>query len=50
MPAFLRTPLEIRNQIYEYLLSTGYTRIGSGDEEPVSDGSLTALTFCLKQH
>lgn len=34
MAPFLKTSLELRNQIYEYLLSTKYTKIDFLDEEP----------------
>lgn len=40
MSTFLKTPLEIRNQIYEFLLSTKHTKIVVLDEGPVSDGMI----------
>ena len=38
----MKTPLEIRNQIYEYLLSTKHTKVDFHNENPVSDNILTA--------
>ena len=49
MPPFLKTSLEIRNQIYEYLLSTKYVKVDFVDEEPVSEDILTALAFSLNE-
>ncbi|KAL9135458.1 MAG: hypothetical protein Q9175_003345 [Cornicularia normoerica] len=40
MSTFLKTPLEIRNQIYEFLLSTKHTKVVVLDEGPVSDGMI----------
>ena len=41
MSPFMKVPLEIRNQIYGYLLSTKYTKVDFTDESPVSDNILT---------
>lgn len=49
MSPFLKTPLEIRNQIYGYLLSTKYTKIDFLDEKPVSDDVLSALAVQLEE-
>lgn len=46
---FMKTPLEIRNQIYEYLLSTKHTKVDFGDEVRVSDDILTALAVQLDE-
>ena len=43
----MKTPLEVRNQIYQYLLSTKYTKVDFTDEEPVSNHTLTALRYEL---
>ena len=41
----MKTPLEIRNQIYEYLLSTKRTKVDFHNDSPVSDYILTALAI-----
>ncbi len=43
----MKTPLELRNQIYQYLLSTKYTKVDFTDEQPVSNHALTALCYAL---
>lgn len=41
VPPFLKMPLEIRNQIYWYLLSTKYNKVDFRHEKPVSDNVQT---------
>lgn len=46
----MRTPLEIRNQIYGYLLSTKHTKVDFEDEIPVGAILLIALALRLDKH
>lgn len=49
MPPFMKTPLEIRNQFYGYLLSTKHNKVDFRNEEPVSDENLIALAVKLEE-